>query len=484
PTAGGAAVGAAVAYDSTTRIATLDPSAELAANTQYTATLSSGITDAAGNPLAPVSWSFTTAAATSSGPVVTNRSPAPDARSVVVGTNVTATFNTAVQNVNTSTFTLANAATGQSVAAVVSFNSTSLVATLNPDVNLAPDTRYRATLTTGITDTAGNALAANESWEFVTGPAPRVTGRSPAVNATGVSRTANVTATFSEPVQNVSTTTFTLTPAAGGAAVTAQVTRSGTTNTWILDPSAELAANTQYTATLASGITDAAGNPLAPVSWSFTTAAATSSGPVVTNRSPAPDARSVVVGTNVTATFNTAVQNVNTSTFTLANAATGQSVAAVVSFNSTSLVATLNPDVNLAPDTRYRATLTTGITDTAGNALAANESWEFVTGPAPRVTGRSPAVNATGVSRTANVTATFSEPVQNVSTTTFTLTPAAGGAAVTAQVTRSGTTNTWILNPDESLAGNTKYTATLASGITDAAGNPLAPVSWSFTTGP
>ncbi|MFD2093539.1 Ig-like domain-containing protein [Blastococcus deserti] len=51
-------------------------------------------------------------------------------------------------------------------------------------------------------------------------------------------------------------------------------------------------------------------------------------------------------------------------------------------------------------------------------------------------------------------------------------------------MTRSGTTNTWILNPDESLAGNTKYTATLASGITDAAGNPLAPVSWSFTTGP
>jgi hypothetical protein len=203
---------------------------------------------------------------------------------------------------------------------------------------------------------------------------------------------------------------------------------------------------------------------------------------VVTNRSPAPDARSVVVGTNVTATFDSAVQNVNTGTFTLVNAATGASVAAAVTYNATSRVATLNPSVNLAPDTRWRATLTTGIRNASGVSLAANESWEFVTGPAPRVSGRTPAVNATGVSRSVNVTATFSEAVLGVDGTTFTLTPAGGGPAVSALVTQNGTTNTWILNPDQNLAGNTTYTVGLAGSITDAAGNPLPVTTWRFTT--
>lgn len=65
PTAGGGNVAAGVTYDPATRRATLDPVGALASNTQYTATLTGGITDQAAtpNPLAsaPVTWTFTTA---------------------------------------------------------------------------------------------------------------------------------------------------------------------------------------------------------------------------------------------------------------------------------------------------------------------------------------------------------------------------------------------------------------------------------------
>jgi hypothetical protein len=69
-TAGGAAVTAAVTYNATTHVATLNPTATLAANTKYTATLVGGpltgptpnIRDVAGNALANKSWSFTTGA--------------------------------------------------------------------------------------------------------------------------------------------------------------------------------------------------------------------------------------------------------------------------------------------------------------------------------------------------------------------------------------------------------------------------------------
>ncbi|MFI7544406.1 N,N-dimethylformamidase beta subunit family domain-containing protein [Actinoplanes sp. NPDC049599] len=60
---GGTSVPASVAYDATTRKATLTPDAALAADTTYTATVS-GAADLAGNVMAATSWSFTTAAGT------------------------------------------------------------------------------------------------------------------------------------------------------------------------------------------------------------------------------------------------------------------------------------------------------------------------------------------------------------------------------------------------------------------------------------
>ena len=50
------------AYSSTTRVGTLNPAATLAANTEFTATLSASIKDVAGNPLAATTQSFTTGA--------------------------------------------------------------------------------------------------------------------------------------------------------------------------------------------------------------------------------------------------------------------------------------------------------------------------------------------------------------------------------------------------------------------------------------
>ena len=80
-------VAAAVTYNATTRVATLDPSANLAPNTPYTATLTGGasaIRDAADNPLATVSWTFTTAAAPAdtTAPTVTARTPSNNATGV------------------------------------------------------------------------------------------------------------------------------------------------------------------------------------------------------------------------------------------------------------------------------------------------------------------------------------------------------------------------------------------------------------------
>ncbi len=209
--------------------------------------------------------------------------------------------------------------------------------------------------------------------------------------------------------------------------------------------------------------------------------------PTVTARTPASGSTAVPQGSNVTATFSTAVQGVGTGSFVLKNAA-GTLVPATVSYNATTRTATLDPSASLAADGKFTATLiggATAIRDAAGTPLATT-SWTFVTGPAPAVTGYTPGSNAILVRRSNNITVTFSEAVQGVSTATFTVKNAATGTAVPAAVVRNGTTNQWILDPQQALSAKTKYTVTVTGGgtaIRDLAGNQLASRTWQFTTG-
>jgi hypothetical protein len=399
---------------------------------------------------------------------VTPLAGTPDASQM---TNVTATFSEDVFGFTDPTlFTLKAAASGLPVAAQVSYNSATHTATLTPAAPLLPAITYIATLTAGLGDLAGNPLT-ESTWSFTTGSTPLVLTTSPPVNQAG-----NFTASFSENVRaSVSDTTFTLTT--GTAVVPATVGYDATTNVATLDPTAMLAPGTTYTATLTSGIKDLDLNPITATSWSFTT------GPraTVIKKSPAVNRTLVAQAANVAARFSENVSGVNRTTFTLRKAGTGVALAAVVSYNATTKVALLNPTAMLAPGTRYTVALKSGIRDAELNPLTTT-SWSFTTGPRPTVSRKSPAANVLGVSRTANVTANFSENVRGVSWRTFTLKKTANSANVKVIVLYNARTHVATLNPSSALAANTRYTATLSSLIKDAEGNRMTTTSWRFTT--
>ena len=188
--------------------------------------------------------------------------------------------------------------------------------------------------------------------------------------------------------------------------------------------------------------------------------------------------------------------SINTSTFILKQGNTP--VAGTVSY--TGVIGIFVPSSNLALNTLYTATITTGAQDVAGNALVGNYVWSFTTGASadktpPTVTSTIPANGATQVTPSANVTVIFSEPMNplTVSTATFTVQldpPSAAGAVTRVQasapvpgtVSYTGTSATFV--PTNNLAANTRYSATLIGTSTDLAGNPLnANFQWSFTTG-
>ena len=223
--------------------------------------------------------------------------------------------------------------------------------------------------------------------------APTVSSTNPGDTTTGVAINRTLAATFSEAMDPAScdTTTFTLTQAA--TPVPGAVTCVGKTAT--LDPTSDLAASTPYTATITTGVKDAAGNALAAnKTWSFTTGTTPdATAPTVSSTDPADTAIDVVVNRNTTATFSEALDpaTITPTTFTLTQGAT----AVPGSVTSTGSVATLDPTSNLAASTPYTATLTTGVKDLAGNALAAPFTWGFTTaagaatgaGPAPVLLG-------------------------------------------------------------------------------------------------
>ncbi|MGF9648636.1 Ig-like domain-containing protein, partial [Pseudarthrobacter oxydans] len=152
-----------------------------------------------------------------------------------------------------------------------------------------------------------------------------------------------------------------------------------------------------------------------------------------------------------------------------------------------SLAATVTA-AGLPADTTYTATLvggTSAIRNAAGTPLA-SATWSFLTGPAPVVTASTPGSNSLLVRRTNNISVTFNEAVQGVAGAAFTVKNAATGAVVPAAVYRNGTTNQWILDPQQALAAKTKYTVTVtggSAGVRDLAGNPFGGRSWQFTTG-
>lgn len=422
-------------------------------------------------------------------PIVVSTTPINTATGVNIGTRIDAVFNEVMNpaTINAVTFTLAQGTTP--IAGVISYSGTT--ASFLPTANLLPNTLYTATVTSGVKDVAGNAMINNYVWSFTTGAgpdvlAPVVTSTDPLNAATGVPYNKKISATFSESMDSLSTTTsFTIVNTSmGGISVTGSVSYSG--GTAVFTPLFNLSPNTTYTATITTGAKDLAGNTLASnYVWSFTTGvSADLIAPTVVSTVPVNGATGVAFNTKVSATFSEVMDpsSINATTFTLKQGST--SVAGVVTYSG--VTATFSPAANLAPNTIYTATITTGAKDLAGNTLAANYVWSFTTGAAsdatpPTVVSTDPANNATGVFLDKKIAATFSEAMDPLTINTLTYTLKQGTTPVAGTVSYSG--NTAIFSPSSNLTGNTLYTATITTGAKDLAGNAMVSnYVWSFTT--
>jgi hypothetical protein len=111
-----------------------------------------------------------------SAPTITGRTPANGAGGINVGSAATATFSEPVRasTVTASTFTLSEQG-GPAVAVTVSYDAPTSTATLRPQSALRYGVTYQVTIEGGpggVTDLAGNPLAADSTWTFTTEATP------------------------------------------------------------------------------------------------------------------------------------------------------------------------------------------------------------------------------------------------------------------------------------------------------------------------
>jgi len=212
--------------------------------------------------------------------------------------------------------------------------------------------------------------------------APTVSSTVPAASATEILIDVAVSATFDEAMDAATITTDTFTLAAGATAVAGVVAYDVASMTATFTPTDNLANATEYTATITVGALDVAGNALAnPHTWSFTTGAlADTTRPTVTSTVPADNAVDVAVNANITATFSEAMDSatVIAANFTVVG---GSAVAGAVTLSGNT--ATFNPTSDLPLETEFTATISTAVTDSAGNALLTAKVWTFTTVAAP-----------------------------------------------------------------------------------------------------
>ena len=375
----GSVVAGTVAYNSSKNTATLTPSAALAYETTYTATVS-GAKDTAGDPMSgSTTWTFTTDAIQ---PAVSSQYARHRERLA---------WPCPRRPVRPSTRQCSRARSHSRWPRVreprwlepATYNTSTNTETFTPTALLAYGSTYTATVS-GAKDADGDAMSGSTTWTFTTDALqPAVTSHTPATGATGVAAASTVSATFNEAVQT-GTITFTLTPS-GGAAVAGTLSYVSSTNTAVFTPSTPLAMNTTYTATV-SGAEDADGDPMSgSTSWSFTTDALQ---PAVSSHTPASGATGVTVSAAPSATFNEAVQS-GTVSFTLATSA-GTTVAGTASYNTATNTETFTPTASLAYGTTYTATVS-GAKDVDGDPMNGSTSWSFTTDPLqPAVTSHVP----------------------------------------------------------------------------------------------
>jgi len=311
---------------------------------------------------------------------------------------------------------------------------------------------------------------------------PVVNSSTPAHNSTGVGTTSAITLTFNEEIDPATINPKSFTILEGGTTpIAGSITYVGKTAQFT--PATNLSVGATYTATVTTGVKDLAGNALAAsYAWQFTTGSGPDSvAPTVITTYPASNSVNIALNSSITLTFNEEVEpaTINAQTIIVLKDGT---MPVAGSFTYIGTTTQFTPASILSAGASYSVTVTTGVKDLAGNAIAAPYTWVFTTANSntldttgPQIQSVSPPVGSKNVSIDSALEVSFNEPIMPFYYGLINGRPVA--------VTFNDTYTTITLKPTITMNSGSTYTTYIR--VKDMAGNLMpAAFIWQFSTSP
>ena len=470
---------------------TYDPPAGFEGNDSLTYTVTNGLTP---NDTALVTLNV------DAPPSVTSTTPTNGATDQAHNTNITITFSEAV-NVTGEWFQISCGTSGTRNVGDTTVTGGPTTFTIDPDVDFAPTETCTVTVFAAqvsdqdVIDPPDN-MAANFVFSFTTTlaeSAPTVANTTPANGAVDQPTNTDVTVTFSESV-NVTGNWFQIVCTTSGTRNPADtvVTPASPSSSFTINPNADFAPGEACTVTIvAAQVTDADSNDppdnmAADFVFSFTTDVA----PAVSATTPTNNATQVANNTNISITFNEAV-DVTGNWFQIVGATSGTRNVVDTTVTGGPTTFDINPtdfaNGELVTVTVFAAQVSDQDSNDPPQNMTANFVFSFTIDQAPSVTATTPTNGATGIAINSNVTITFSEPV-NVTGNWFQIACPNSGTRNVSDTVVSGGPTTFTINPNADFANGEVCTVTVsASQVTDQdSGDPPdnmdANFVFSFTT--
>ena len=418
-TLAGTCINTTLSWNSSQTIAYLEPSQPLSAGREYYIIVNNG-TDIAGNTMSQYGayYFYGEFGTATTAPTVVAFNPLSNATGVGTNVIIEAQFSAPIDPGTLSGVTLTNG--GSPVAATASMSAGNTILQLVPSAALQSNTTYKMNIA-GVKDPAGNPVT-TVSNTFTTGAThdnigPVVVSVDPPNNSTaGTNVTPKIL--FNKPINpiGVNNNYFAIYLNDTGQFIPATVTLSTNGLEVTLTPQIPLLPNTEYKFSNINGggSVDEDGN-YSNLSYYYftTTSGAVTTGPTVTV-SPANTSTGAPINTQVQAIVSANIDPISWSQSSITVTGPGNTpVAGTVSEpNNTELAFT--PTSNLANSTTYTVSVS-NFTDDNNNAVVPY-SGSFTTGAAAATTGltvtsMSPGNNSSNNAQNAQITLTFSQPL-------------------------------------------------------------------------
>ncbi len=519
--------------DTTFTVTTLS---SLASSQAYAVRVTTGVQDISGNALgAAFNSTFTTEVGDITAPTVTSTTPADTATGIALASDVLINIDEAIDTATVTLNTVDTTCSGTiqvsadgfttcvQFAGVATFSGGDQIITVDPNVDLSPNATYQVRVTTALTDIWGNALAAQYTsptgFDTITMDvvAPTITGIVPADTATNILISSTIAVTFDEAMDTATVTTNTAdTTCSGSIQVSsdsfttciqmsaAPVATVGDT-VFTITPAASLGSVITYQVRITTGVTDVTGNALAAVSTQatgFQTENVDVTPPTILSSNPADTDTGISVATTIAVTFDEAMDTATVTTNTADTSCSGTfqvssdgfvtcvQMSAVPAATVGDTIFTVTPATALTVNTFYRVRITTGVTDTSGNALASTylhaTGFKTTDSVPPTVFSTLPVDGTSAIAVATTVAVTFDEPMDTATITTNTADTTCSGTfqvssdgfttcvQMTAVPVVSNSDQTFTITPTANLASTTVYQIRLTVGVQDVAGNAMA----------